>query len=144
MEPTGRRAHQYPNVRAYMTPSPLTIGRDRSLTVARRLMQEQGIRHLPVLDGGALVGLLSERDVFLVESLAGANPTEVRVEEAMAEDVLTTTPDAPLAEIVEEMVQRKAGSAVVVEHDKVVGVLTTIDALSALLDRLTSADQDAA
>ena len=80
---THRRSHQYPNVRSYMTPAPHTIGRGQSLTVARPLMHEHGIRHLPVLDGGTLVGLLSERDVFLVESLPGTNPTEVRAEEAM-------------------------------------------------------------
>jgi acetoin utilization protein AcuB len=103
-------------------------------------MHEHGIRHLPVLDGGTLVGLLSERDVFLVESLPGTNPTEVRAEEAMVAEVLTTSPDAPLAEVIQEMVDRKAGSAVVMEGQQVIGVLTTVDAMTALLDRLASPD----
>jgi acetoin utilization protein AcuB len=135
-----RRSHQYPNVRSYMTPAPHTIGRSQSLTMARRIMHEHGIRHLPVLDGGTLVGLLSERDVFLVESLPGTNPTEVRAEEAMVAEVLTTSPDAPLAEVIQEMVDRKAGSAVVMEGQQVIGVLTTVDAMTALLDRLASPD----
>jgi acetoin utilization protein AcuB len=128
--------HQFPTVRAYMSPTPHTIGRAQSLTVARRMMHEHGIRHLPVLDGGRLVGLLSERDVFLVESLPGTNPTDVRAEEAMVQGLLTTSPDAPLAEVVEAMVERKVGSAVVLEGELTVGVLTTIDALRALLDQL--------
>jgi acetoin utilization protein AcuB len=142
MKPTHRRSHQYPNVRAYMTPTPHTLGKEQSLAMAARLMREHGVRHLPVLDGGQLVGLLSERDVYLVESLPGSKPTEVRAEEAMVSDVLTTAPDAPLAEVVEEMVERKAGSAVVMEGPLVIGVLTTIDAMKALLDRLAATDDD--
>ncbi len=42
------------------------------------------------------MGLLSERDLFLVESLPGVNPTDVRVEEAMVESVFTVEPDAPI------------------------------------------------
>jgi acetoin utilization protein AcuB len=134
--PAARRSHQYPTVRLYMTPAPHTIGRAQSLATARGLMQEHGIRHLPVLDGGQLVGLLSERDVFLVESLPGTNPTDVRAEDAMVADVLITSPDAPLADAVEAMVERKAGSAVVMQGPTVSGVLTTIDVMRALLDHL--------
>jgi acetoin utilization protein AcuB len=105
-------------------------------------MRAHGIRHLPVLDGGRLVGLLSQRDVYLVETLPGANAAEVRAEEAMVPDVLTTNPDAALADVVEEMVERKAGSAVVMENQLVIGVLTTIDAMKALLDRLAAAGDD--
>jgi len=130
--------HQYPTVRAFMSAAPFTIGRAQSLTVAQRLMRAHGIRHLPVLDCGRLVGLLSERDVFLIESLPGTNPTDVRAEEAMVQELLTTAPDAPLAEVIRAMVERKVGSAVVLEGDHVVGVLTTIDALRALLDQLAA------
>jgi acetoin utilization protein AcuB len=128
--------HQFPTVRAYMSLTPHTIGRAQPLTIALRIMRDQGIRHLPVLDGGQLIGLLSERDVFLIESLPGTNPTNVRAEEAMVQGLLTTTPDTPLAEVVEAMVARKVGSAVALDGDRVVGVLTTIDALRALLDQL--------
>jgi acetoin utilization protein AcuB len=61
----------------------------------------------------------------------------VRAEEAMVENVLTTSPEAPLAEVIEAMLERKAGSAVVVENERVVGVFTTIDAMRALLERLS-------
>jgi acetoin utilization protein AcuB len=125
-----------------MTATPHTIGRTQSLAMASDLMRAHGIRHLPVLDGGRLVGLLSQRDVYLVETLPGANAAEVRAEEAMVPDVLTTNPDAALADVVEEMVERKAGSAVVMENQLVIGVLTTIDAMKALLDRLAAAGDD--
>jgi acetoin utilization protein AcuB len=127
---------QFPIVRAYMTESPHTIARSRSLTAATRTMRDHQIRHLPVLEGGRIAGILSQRDVLLIESLPGVNPTDVRVEEAMVEDVFTVGPDAPVGEVIETMIDRKVGSAVVCEGDRVLGVFTTIDALRALHDLL--------
>jgi acetoin utilization protein AcuB len=124
--------HQYPVVRQYMTPTPFTIGPTQALTAARHLMLEQGVRHLPVLEGGRLAGLLSERDLLLVESMPSVNPTVVRVEEAMAQDVFAVGPDEPVADVASAMIDRKIGSAVVMEGERVVGVFTTIDALQAL------------
>jgi len=97
------------------------------------------VRHLPVLEGGQIVGLLSERDLFLVETLPGVNPTDVRVEEAMVESVYTATPETPVAQVIETMIERKLGSAVIMENDKVAGVFTTVDALRALLEKLQEA-----
>jgi len=133
---TPHPVRQFPVVRQYMTPSPHTIGPTRPLAAARRMMQEHGIRHLPVLDGGRIVGLLSERDLFLVESLPNVNPTNVRVEEAMVQEVFIVEPDTPVGEVVERMIARKVGSAVVCDGDRVVGVFTTIDALGALHELL--------
>lgn len=127
---------QFPVVSQYMTAAPHTIGPTRSLTAARRAMQDHQIRHLPVLEGGRVIGLLSERDLLLVETLQGVNPTEVRVEDAMVEDLFTVTPDTPVGEAVEQMIARKLGSAVVCRDDQVVGVFTTIDALRALHELL--------
>jgi acetoin utilization protein AcuB len=127
---------QYPVVSQYMTDAPHTIAPTRSLAAARRDMQDHRIRHLPVLDGGHVVGLLSERDLLLVETLPGVNPTDVRVEEAMAQEVFTVQPDAPVGEVIEQMIARKLGSAVVCRNERVVGVFTTIDALRALHELL--------
>jgi acetoin utilization protein AcuB len=129
---------QFPTVGEYMTASPHTIGRGRSLSAASRLMKENRIRHLPVLEGGRIVGLISERDLLLVESLPGVNPTDVRVDEAMVQDIFTVSTDTPVGEAIETMIDRKLGSAVVCEGDRVLGVFTTIDALTAfhhLLER---------
>jgi acetoin utilization protein AcuB len=128
----ARPVLQFPTVGQHMTASPHTIARSQPLAVARRLMREHSIRHLPVLDGGSVVGLISERDLLLVETLPGVNPTDVRVEEAMVQELFTATPDTPVADVVGTMIERKLGSAVIVEADRVVGVFTTIDALRAL------------
>ena len=135
---TGARnpVHQYPVVRQYMTPTPHTIGPTSSLAAARRIMVQHQVRHLPVLDGGRIVGQLSERDLLLVESLPNVNPTEVRVEEAMVHRVFMVGPDAPIGEVIQTMIESKLGSAIVCEGERVVGVFTTIDALKALHETL--------
>jgi acetoin utilization protein AcuB len=115
-----------------MTRTPHLIGAEQSIAAAHRQMRTNGIRHLPVLHGGKLVGVVSQRDLHFIESLRDVNAEEVSVEEAMTQDVYAVSPRTPLKEIVSEMAERKLGSAVVVEGQKVVGVFTTIDALDTL------------
>lgn len=98
------------------------------------------MRHLPVVDDGRIVGLVSERDLLLAESLPGVNPTLVRVEEAMTTDVFTAAPETRLARVIEVMITRKLGSAVVIQDAQVVGVFTTIDALRVLHGLLRTTD----
>lgn len=114
-------------VQAYMTPCPQTIGRDQTLALAARMFRENRIRHLPVLVGGRLVGMLSERDVALVETLGNIDPATEQVESAMSQDCYTVGPDDNLGEVAAHMAQHKYGSAVVTENNRVIGVLTTID-----------------
>ena len=123
---------QYPVVREHMTPSPHTIARTQSMSAARQTMRAHDVRHLPVLDGGRIVGIVSERDLLLIASIPGVNPTNVSVEEAMVQDVFTANPDTPIGEVIETMIERKLGSAIVTEGERVIGVFTTIDALRAL------------
>jgi acetoin utilization protein AcuB len=123
-------------VRTFMTPSPHTVGRQQSLRVARSLMREHHIRHLPVLDGGKLVGVLSERDLGVAEGLSAADPAAITVEEAMTAATYVVAPDAPLETVAAEMAELKLGSAVVMEAGHVVGVFTSVDALTALVTLL--------
>ena len=92
---------------------------DRSVAHARQMMRRHHIRHLPVVDGQQVVGVISERDLAVVESLPGANPTDVRVEEAMNRDVYAVSPDDALDAVSREMAERKLGSAVVIERGEV-------------------------
>lgn len=123
-------------IERYMTKSAHTIGREQTLATAHRVMREHGFRHLPVLDGGKLVGIVSQRDLHLIETLADVNPDEVHVEEAMTSEVFTVAPDAPLAEVARRMADQKYGSAVVMTGNKVVGIFTAVDAERALAEVL--------
>lgn len=134
-KPVARRRtaqRSVPRVRDWMTVGPWTIGAQQPLVAAHVLMRDHKIRHLPVLEGGHLVGVISERDVQAIEALDTTTPGDTKVEEAMTTDIIVAAPDAPLAEVAGEMARRKAGSVIVAEGDKVLGVLTTVDALRAL------------
>lgn len=123
-----------PHVDEYMTPGPHSIGREQSLAHAHHLMRAHRIRHLPVLSAGKLVGVISNSDLHLVETLSDVDPDKVSVEEAMTPIVYTVAPEASLEEVAREMARHKYGCAVVEDKGKVVGVFTTIDAMRALVD----------
>ncbi|MCC6649419.1 MAG: CBS domain-containing protein [Polyangiaceae bacterium] len=118
-----------------MSRDPHTIGRDQPMRAAYDLMRRHRIRHLPVLDGGRLVGVVSLGDLRLVETSGDVDPASVPVEEAMSAEPYAVPPDTPVAEVAEEMAARRYGCAIVVDGHAVVGVFTTIDALRALVGR---------
>ena len=123
----------------FASPSPHSIGKGETLGAAHRLMRQHRIRHLPVLEGGKLAGILSQRDLYFVETLNGVDPEQVAVEEAMSPDPYIVNRDTPLRTVASEMWKRRLGSAVVVEGAKVVGVFTTSDAMHALAELLEPA-----
>jgi len=125
-----------PTIETYMTTLPHSIGDEQTLSKASQIMKERNIRHLPVLRGGKLLGILTDRDVHLIESLGGANAETLPVSEAMTEEPFTVSPDAALSEVAEEMAANKYGSAVVVNHHKVVGIFTAVDACRTLSELL--------
>ncbi|MBX7099542.1 MAG: CBS domain-containing protein [Myxococcaceae bacterium] len=111
---------------------PFTVGSDQPLAVAHKLMNEHAIRHLPVLDGGQLVGVLTQRDLHLIETLKGVDTREVPVSDAMSPEPYVVGPKATVRKVAAAMAEHKYGCAVVMEKDTVVGVFTTVDALRAL------------
>lgn len=119
-------------IRNLMTPSPHTINATQTLEFAQEKMRELGVRHLPVLQGGQLMGVLSERDIQFVESFDSLKPDEIQVEEAYSSDVYAVQADTKLADVCAEMAERKLGSALIEEDKKLVGIFTWIDALQYL------------
>jgi acetoin utilization protein AcuB len=119
-------------VEQHMTVSPVVIGVGDTLSDAHRVMRERGIRHLPVLEAGRLVGVVSQRDLYIAESLSGVDPATDTVREAMSGEPYTVPPGAPLDEVAATMAERRLGSAIVVDRGAVIGVFTTVDALRAL------------
>lgn len=126
-----------PPISRYMTRQPWTIPRGAKMSQAHRVMREHHVRHLPVLDRGELVGIVTERDLHLVETLPGGDPEELTVEEAMIADVYRVPGDAPVDTVVEEMADHRYGSAVVLNRrGEVEGIFTTVDALQVLAEVL--------
>lgn len=104
------------------------------------MMRKHQIRHLPVLEGGKLIGLVTERDLHLIETLRDSDPAKLTVEEAMVSDVYVATPDDAVDKVVERMADRKYGCVVVVgDRDQIEGIFTTVDAMQVLADVLRRA-----
>jgi acetoin utilization protein AcuB len=119
----------------HMTPTAVCISMDAAVDAAASLMQEHGIRHLPVMDGSELIGVVSERDLASVQSLVAQEWAQVSVAEAMTPHAYAVAPDTPLHIVAAHMAKDKLGCAVVRASERdVVGIFTTTDALRVLAD----------
>ncbi|HEX7476477.1 MAG TPA: CBS domain-containing protein [Polyangiales bacterium] len=116
-----------------MTKAPVSIQVDAELAAAVTLMQEHGIRHLPVLEGDRLVGVVSERDLGVIESLVPEDWERIVVAEAMTPSPFAVSAETPLAEVAKTMAERKYGCVVITgPGGALVGLFTTTDALRVL------------
>ena len=73
----ARQAAHPTSIEHWMTKSPVSIGHDQHLSVAHKFMREHSIRHLPVLDNGKLVGVLSQRDLFFLDPLRASTSMSI-------------------------------------------------------------------
>lgn len=129
-----------PSISRYMTPTPLTVPRTATLADAHAVMRQHAIRHLPVVDQtGDLCGVLSDRDLHLIETLQDVDPREVLVEEAMTQKPFVVTGDMPLDDVVEIMGEHKYGSVVVIGRGGIEGIFTATDACQAFAQILRQA-----
>lgn len=125
-----------PQISQYMTPTPQTARPSLTLAEAMSLMRRHQIRHLPILEEGKLVGILTERGIHLIASFQHVDPARILVEEAMEQSVYVVPPCAGLDEVLAGMTSRKYGSAVVMKNLEVLGIFTVADAFVALADLL--------
>ena len=121
----------------FMTAHVHVIGMESCLAEARKLMAEHGIRHLPVMDGRHVVGLLSERDLSRLEGFPMLSMSSVTVPDAMSTLPYVVEPDTPLVDVLRNLVEQRLGSAIVTdENGKVVGIFTATDAIKLLIEKV--------
>lgn len=122
-------------VEEFTTPDPITATDDTAVDALWRLMQEHGIRHLPIIRGGTVVGVVSDRDVRFVSGLRVAEKLQLSAADIMAADPLTVLATTPLDEVALVMSEHKAGSVIVQDEDgHLLGIFTATDALNALIE----------
>ncbi len=132
-------------VREIMSPDPVVLTVDDELSLAHDIMSLGRIRHLPVVEGSKLVGIISQRDLFKA-SLASVLDDDydknrehlksIKIKEIMVKDVISVPPDMNLREAGRILLKEKIGCLPVVENDRLIGLLTETDLLSFLIDHI--------
>jgi CBS domain-containing protein len=126
-------------VRNWMSRAPLHVPADVSVAQVAGLMRSEGIRHVLVMEGDQLVGVVSDRDVRgLRVTEAPALSASSPVATVMSEPPIVVDPETPLTEAARAMLEHKIGAVVVLDGGRPVGILTRADVLEALLNAVES------
>jgi len=123
-----------------MTRNPKTVSPDDPLSLAAGILREHRFHHLPVVEGGRLVGILSDADLrnasFGVIPAAGGPAGDRPVREAMRTEVWSVTPDDSVEDALLILTREKFGALPVLSGDRLVGIITRADLLNAFVDLL--------
>lgn len=104
-----------------MTQDIITVDVKDSLFEAAKVMRENNIGFIPVVDGEQLAGVITDRDL-VVKGLAENKGTDTRVEEVMTRECIAVTPDTPVEDAVHIMADRKIRRLCVVDNDELIGI----------------------
>jgi len=124
--------------REIMTGSPVTLKPDDNLDLASDIISLGRIRHIPIVDGNRLVGIVTERDLIgpaaaqifgLKNKSKAALLKSVKIKEVMKKRVITVAPDTAIKDIAHLMADKKIGCVPVVSDGVVVGLVTTTNIL---------------
>ncbi len=129
--------------RDLMTPDPLTVTPQASIAEVWDLMREVEVRHVPVVQGGVLVGMLSDRDLARVDmarllKVEGADALRQElatpIVQVMSSDVISVEPDTEVGDVIALLLDHKIGALPVVEAGtrEVLGIISYVDVLRAL------------
>lgn len=120
-------------VEEFTSPAVITLSPEASLDDALQLMQEHGIRHLPILKDKEVVGIISERDILT--HVGKQWDKMMTVEDVMNTSVLSVFASDNLGDVAYQLSSEKKGSAIVLDEDNnLYGIFTTTDALNALVE----------
>jgi acetoin utilization protein AcuB len=127
-------------VSEWMTPAPITVTPSVAIPRVQQLMVDRRIRHLPVVEDGRLIGIITDRDVRTVQP-SPATSLDTRelhyllgrltVRAVMTRPVITVAPHEPLDTAVRLMLENRIGGLPVTEGERLVGILTEVDLLRA-------------
>ena len=122
-------------VEEFTTPDPVTATEDASIDELRKRMDELGVRHLPILRDGVVVGVVSDRDVRVAAGLDPEKRALVRASDIMAADPVSVSASDGLDQVAFTMSERKVGSVIVNDDEGAfLGIFTATDALNALIE----------
>lgn len=120
-------------VEEYTSPCPDTVTSNTTVDEIIKIMDGHEFRHLPVVDDGKLVGIISQRDIISMLGRGFAN--QITAAEIMTDRPYTVYESTPIEEVAYSMSENKFGCALVLDsNQKLAGIFTTTDALNALIE----------
>ena len=126
-----------------MTRQVMTVEREASLRRARRMMDNNRIRHLPVMEKGRLIGLITDRDIRAAAPSSAASMRQedreefldhLQVGHVMTKKLITVTPQTTIEEAALLMRQHKIGCLPVLEGEELVGIITKTDIFGVFIE----------
>src|ERR1051325_303920 len=124
-----KKYKKIPHVGSVMTPFPYFVNTDDEIAEVERLMAEHRIHHVPVQQEGRVVGVVSDRDLYhlLHRLFPDTDRGRLRARDVIMEDPYIVSFDTPLNDVALEMARRRTGSAIIVHHDRLAGILSVTD-----------------
>lgn len=110
-------------VREIMTREPSTLSPASTIGEAATIMRQNDCGSVPIVEGGRLVGIITDRDIVIRILAGGKDPKTAHVSEAMTADPVTVGPDASLDEAQKVMAERQVRRLPVVENGRLVGLV---------------------
>lgn len=130
-------------VEEFTTPDPVTAAESTSIEELSKLMKENGVRHIPIVRGERVVGIVSDRDIRVASGLSAREKMLVRASDIMVSDPVTVSSQTSLDEVAFEMSESKIGSVIVNgDGDEFYGIFTVTDALNALIEIARESQND--
>jgi acetoin utilization protein AcuB len=125
------------DVRDAMTPRPVVVAPEQTVAEAQGLMRRGRFRHLPVVAGGVLAGVVTERDLHAADSIV-LNPEQANrpVRSRMTRNLITVAPDDPVEHAARLMLENKIGCLPVLDGSDLVGIITEADIFRAFVQLL--------
>ncbi len=130
-------------VKDYMSVNPVLVEPQDTVGDALELLQDHSIRRLPVVSKGRLVGIVTQTDLMKASPSTATSLSiheinylfpKIKVRDIMTKDVYTVSPEAAIEEAAVSMREHKIGTLVVVDKEKVVGLITESDLFKAFID----------
>ena len=126
-----------------MTSDVITLNHTDNLDTAKQLFKNNNIRHIPVVSGTSIIGMLSLTDLLRISFADAAHDGEVdttvynmfTIEQVMAKSIVSVNSDATIKEAAEILSSKEFHALPVVNHGKLAGIVTTTDMINYLLDQ---------
>jgi CBS domain-containing protein len=115
------------NIKDVMTTNVRSCAPNDKVASAAKLMAQENVGPIPVVDGGRIVGLITDRDIVVRVVAEGKDPKTTTINEVASKDLVTVSPNEDLDDALKMMAERQVRRLPVVEGDRLVGIVAQAD-----------------